>query len=205
MDKTDHVFESPKGKTQRKPSKNSMKKAGATAKKGPERDVKHGVRKTGGGAGKVVSNKKFACIGGGGKKAATTTREGGTKKKEVTYTSDGFPRNESEYEPMEGKYVYRPPGYPAETKNMEGLSVLHCTMCHLKPCIATALDSKIWDLCHQHIAHAEWEDRCLCSESGYEDVQREHCILFMKRYRINNRKKINSTSKTSTMQCNVYK
>ena len=60
---------------------------------------------------------------------------------------DGYPLKHCEYEPEEGKMVYRPPNYGDEYDSR--LPRHHCECCHLKPCILVVHGKGASDACFQ--------------------------------------------------------
>ena len=52
---------------------------------------------------------------------------------DIQKNEDGYPIKDCEFEPVEGKHVYRPPGYAANYPYPK----LHCEHCHLKPCLVS--------------------------------------------------------------------
>ena len=102
----------------------------------------------------------------------------------VKFTSNSCQKEDTEYEPVEGKLVYRPPGYgQSKIDKADKMPVRHCILCHLKPCIKVAMDSQIRDMCHKHIVDDGRTD-AFTSKAVVKYLHKEHCRLFMKRYRI---------------------
>ena len=55
---------------------------------------------------------------------------------------DGYPLKLCEFEPLENRMVYRPPGYADGWKFVE----YHCTECHLKPCILDVYSNDVLEV-----------------------------------------------------------
>ena len=108
----------------------------------------------------------------------------------IKVNEDGFPMKHCKYEPLEGWFVYRPPGYgckkPTTRGNNKSAGAIagHCTSCHLKPCITKEFHNDSTDL---------WLDMSIkllkpdaeCSASVAEFLTKKHCQLFKWRYRKN--------------------
>ena len=60
----------------------------------------------------------------------------------IAVNEDGYPLKYCEFEPLENKVVYRPPGYAeGYTRAME-----HCQYCHLKPCVLSVYKKEAMDM-----------------------------------------------------------
>lgn len=105
----------------------------------------------------------------------------GTGKKEAKFTSSGYPRESSEWEPLERKLIYRPPGYGPGKYTVESMATPHCTSCHLKPCIGIKMDAELKDLCIKYMGD-DGRTKAFTKKVLEKVMMREQRRLFMKRF-----------------------
>lgn len=94
---------------------------------------------------------------------------------------DGYPMGLCEYEPMERRHVYRPPGYGENKHNRWFHEGAHCSTCHLKPCITfeyfQETDEFFFD---QNIAKEKSVAVCVADTTWF--LQKLYCKTMNRRY-----------------------
>ncbi|CAB9503690.1 expressed unknown protein [Seminavis robusta] len=133
MEKMGHVFDSGSGANSKKKrgKKTNDKKATCQGKKTGEKRTAAGGQRS-----RTAKHRQ-------GKRKESSSGAAESKQSRLNFTVEGYPRESSEYEPSEGKIVYRPPGYGQSKEDKhDGIIAPHCDICHLKPCLATAWDQR---------------------------------------------------------------
>ena len=97
------------------------------------------------------------------------------------FTSQGYPRSASEWEPAELRFVYRPPGYGPAVGSDAAKKTPHCSCCHLKPCIGVEMQDRLIEMCHEHLKGGR-KTVSFTQKAIQKAMQKEHCRLFMKRF-----------------------
>lgn len=94
---------------------------------------------------------------------------------------DGYPMRMCEYEPMERRHVYRPPGYGENKHNRWFHDGTHCSTCHLKPCITfeyfKEADEFFFD---QNIGKEQSVAVCVAGTTNF--LQKLYCKTMKRRY-----------------------
>ena len=89
---------------------------------------------------------------------------------------DGYPMKLCTYEPLEQRFVYRPPGYGVN--NPEGK---HCCSCHLKPCVAEEYCDETNDFFF-NLQIAERKPDLVAQEKTLVFLHRKYCKAIKRRY-----------------------
>ena len=93
---------------------------------------------------------------------------------------DGYPLKHCEYEPEEGKMVYRPPNYGEEYDSR--LPRHHCECCHLKPCILVVHGKGATDACFQLDRKDDSASAEKIVAEGEKFLMRKYCKYMKIRY-----------------------
>jgi hypothetical protein len=97
---------------------------------------------------------------------------------------DGYPMKHCQYEPLEGRLVYRPSKYGSnfEEKNrIARATVCHCTSCHLKPCICDEFFEEAADTWAKTVI-TEDKPFSVGSQAVTEFLNKKYCKVFKRRY-----------------------
>ena len=95
---------------------------------------------------------------------------------------DGYPMKMCEYEPTERKHVYRPPGYGGQNRHNRWYhDGSHCTLCHLKPCIAYEYYQETSEFFFDLNISKE-QSASVCVADTTEMLQKLYCKIMKRRY-----------------------
>lgn len=100
---------------------------------------------------------------------------------QMKVNEDGYPMKLCEYEPKESRHVYRPPGYGDNKENRWFHDGSHCTMCHLKPCIAFEYHRETDEFFfEQNISKKHTSASCVAGTTKF--LQKLYCKIMKRRY-----------------------
>ena len=98
---------------------------------------------------------------------------------------EGYPLKHCQYEPTEGRMVYRPPGYGDDPSiKWHHRQPPHCLSCHLKPCITTDRFNEMSDQAStQKIL--EKKPKAVVIDATNKSLMRHYCKLMKRPYHKN--------------------
>jgi hypothetical protein len=89
---------------------------------------------------------------------------------------DGYPMKLCTYEPLEKRFVYRPPGYGVNSAGGK-----HCCDCHLKPCVAEEYRDETSDFFF-NLQIVENKPDLVAQEKTLVFLHRKYCKAIKRRY-----------------------